>query len=634
MANNPTNFWQELKRRRVIRVIIGYLASAYVLLELASIVVEPLGLPEWTIKLILVLLVVGFVIAISLSWIYDFTSKGLVKTESAVVAEKTASEKKPGKRRPKVSDLIIAVLVIVVIILAWPRIFKPDKLERLRSEDEITIVVMPFQNMTGDEKKDFWQEMVQDNLITSLSNTEALNIRQPESINILLQNTDIDNYASITPAIAKNVSKKLEAGVYISGSINSSGETIRINAKLVDSETEEIFKSFRIEGVSDSIVYLCDSLSVTVKDYLVITILQNEVSPDIHSFYGSTKSPEALRYLLDGRNAYFKRDDPAAREMLHRAIEIDSNYFSAIRMLIFAYSNDGLYEDAKKWCLKVYKQRNRMSRIEELIIEYQHAYLFETPNEEIKYLKQILEIDNQQAIYYYNLGMNYIKIIQFEKAIPEFHEALQLYKKWGIKPPWIWDHAGLGFAYFKTGQYKKLKKVCRAVKKDFPNDPMLFRMQASLTLAQNRTRQANEYIAKYISALKEMSNSEATIAASLGWIYNEVQSLDKAEEYYREALSLEPGNTDRMIDLARILIDHDLDIEEGMELAEKALESDPENYNNLDAKGWGLYKQGNYREALYILQKSWDLRMENAIYSHAAFLHLEAVEQALTNQLQ
>lgn len=92
MADNPTNFWQELKRRRVIRAIIGYLASAYVLLELASIVIEPLGLPEWTIKLILVLLVVGFVIAISLAWIYDFTSRGIVKTESAMVAKEKAPE--------------------------------------------------------------------------------------------------------------------------------------------------------------------------------------------------------------------------------------------------------------------------------------------------------------------------------------------------------------------------------------------------------------------------------------------------------------------------------------------------------------------------------------------------------------
>ena len=65
------NFWQELKRRKVIRVIIGYAAAAYVLLELTSIVAEPLGLPVWTINPVLVLLCIGFIISVVVSWLYD-----------------------------------------------------------------------------------------------------------------------------------------------------------------------------------------------------------------------------------------------------------------------------------------------------------------------------------------------------------------------------------------------------------------------------------------------------------------------------------------------------------------------------------------------------------------------------------
>ncbi len=69
-----------------------------------------------------------------------------------------------------------------------------------------------------------------------------------------------------------------------------------------------------------------------------------------------------------------------------------------------------------------------------------------------------------------------------------------------------------------------------------------------------------------------------------------------------------------------------------MELVDKALELSPDNYVSLHTKGWGLYKQGKYKEALEILQKSWDLRREKAVYNHEAFLHLEAARKAVASQ--
>jgi tetratricopeptide (TPR) repeat protein len=85
-------------------------------------------------------------------------------------------------------------------------------------------------------------------------------------------------------------------------------------------------------------------------------------------------------------------------------------------------------------------------------------------------------------------------------------------------------------------------------------------------------------------------------------------------------------------DLAYFLINSGLNLTEGMELVKKALELSPDNYEFLHTKGWGLYKQGKYKEALDILQKSWDLRRQNAVYDHKAYLHLEAAKKAVANQ--
>ena len=71
-----------------------------------------------------------------------------------------------------------------------------------------------------------------------------------------------------------------------------------------------------------------------------------------------------------------------------------------------------------------------------------------------------------------------------------------------------------------------------------------------------------------------------------------------------------------------------------MKLVDIALESDPENYNCLHVKGWGLYKQEKYQEAIDVLQNSWDIIIKNAIYDHKAYLHLEAAKKAVAGMKQ
>ena len=78
--NNPFQFWQELKRRKVVRVIIVYAAASFVILELVDIVSPSLRLPEWTMNFIIVLLCAGFIITVILSWVYDITPEGIEKT--------------------------------------------------------------------------------------------------------------------------------------------------------------------------------------------------------------------------------------------------------------------------------------------------------------------------------------------------------------------------------------------------------------------------------------------------------------------------------------------------------------------------------------------------------------------------
>jgi len=418
--NRLIKFWQELKRRKVFKVIAMYSGTAFIILEVVNNLVNPLRLPEWTPTLVVVLLAIGFPFAIIISWIFDITPQGLKKTESIEAVRKKKVQAVPVKRGIKASDIIIALMAIVILILLYPKIFKRNTLEKLRSSGErISVAVMPFQNITNDTTKNFWQEMIQDNLIASLSNSEELQIRQTESIITLLQNNNLTNYASITPSIAGRISQKLDASVFVHGSINQVGSIIRLNAKLIDSETKEVFKSFQLDGTTENILHMIDSLSSMVNKFLILTRLKKETSPDLKNLV-TTSSPEAYRYYIYGRNAFYKRDYTNAVNWFSQTIAIDSNFIFANVMICMAYSSQGMNNQARIQALRAYEKRDKLPMQQKVIACWLYAVYYETYHEENKYLIQYLEFDDQVPPLYDMLGRNYNGLYQYDRAIPEF----------------------------------------------------------------------------------------------------------------------------------------------------------------------------------------------------------------------
>ena len=95
-----SQLWQELKRRKVIKVIAMYAATAFIIIEAGDIMLPRLGLPDWTVTFLIILLIAGFPIAIILSWIFDATPEGLKKTES-INTSGEAESKNASARHPE-----------------------------------------------------------------------------------------------------------------------------------------------------------------------------------------------------------------------------------------------------------------------------------------------------------------------------------------------------------------------------------------------------------------------------------------------------------------------------------------------------------------------------------------------------
>ena len=636
MAANPnklSRFWQELKRRNVHRLLAIYVGTAYVILEASTIIFPRWGLPDWTIDLVLYLLILGAIIAFVVSWIYDITPEGVRKTKPVQQAKKKKSSPEPVKRKFKVSDGIIALLIVVVCILIYPKIFKRDKFEGIRDPDgKISIAVMPFENLSGDTLYNVWKSGFQSLLIATLSNSEELSVRQYQAMHALLENERALNHASITPSIASELAIKLETKTFILGNILKAGDNMRLNAQLVNAETTEIYKTYEVDvNTEDDIFAMADSLSRLIKNYLEIKKLIEEYdSPVFRSTY-ITNSSEAYEYYILGWDAFMGLEFQTAAEWLAKAIETDSAFIHAYVALSFTYSIAGNDALSKYWCRMAYRKRSELPLREKLMLDHLNAYYFETPIKEIKYIKQILEVDELNVTYWYLLGLVYYQKLQdYKEAIVYFEKALEIHEKWGTKYRNPWIYLCLGNSYHQFDEHRKEKEVYELGLSLFPDYARIIQLQAICALSQGDTDKAKNFQNRFISIRKNKDLwPESRILSSVGTIYSEAKLFDKAEIYYRRALESDPRNPARLNDLAWLLIKNDMNVNEGLDLIQIALEFEPDNWYYLDTRGWGLYKQGRYEEALNVLTGAWEIKPR---YFQEGYEHIQEVKEALSSQ--
>ena len=298
------SFFHELKRRKVFRVLAMYAGAAFVIIELTNNVVDPLRLPAWLPTVIILLLIAGFPLTAILSWIFDLTPKGIQRTEPLEDHGEVQGPENMQRRRLRASDIIIVVLLIAVGILVYPKIFNQDDFKDTRDNDgRISLAVLQFENLTGDTLFNIWQGGVQKLLITGLSDSEELAVRQYESTNSVISKGD-ENFASLTPRLIREVGNLLDLRNVIKGTIMKAGSEVRMDAQLMDTETNEIHKTFLVKGSSeDDLFLMVDSLSWQIKNYVEIKNIKEKSNSSIIEALGDTRSSEAFKYFIHGMDA-------------------------------------------------------------------------------------------------------------------------------------------------------------------------------------------------------------------------------------------------------------------------------------------------------------------------------------------
>jgi len=229
------------------------------------------------------------------------------------------------------------------------------------------------------------------------------------------------------------------------------------------------------------------------------------------------------------------------------------------------------------------------------------------------------------------MGLQYNRISRYGKAAEAYEKALEIDRQWGGGWKWSSLYWGLGKTYHEVGNHKREKEIYELGLSILPDNPGIIFNQAICALSLGDTVNANEYIRKYRSIRETEGWEDYWIEYRIGQIYYYAKQFDTAINIYRDLIAKDSQEPWSKLSLGHILINNDINVNEGMEFIEQALEIEPNDLDLLYSKGMGLYKQGHLDEALEFLNKSWDLR---PIYHHDQYLLMKEVEQALANQIK
>jgi tetratricopeptide (TPR) repeat protein len=559
----------------------------------------------------------------------------------------TEKEKDKNKKSPKRHDktkIITGVLILAILIIAGlyflPRALnKNTKAGKKSSDKRICVVVMPFNNTTGDSIWNSYQAIIQQSLISSLSRSNEIRVRLQSNINNSLSFSGYSENGAIPVNVAGEIAKKQEADILIYGSIQESESGLAINTQLVELKSNEVIKSITSEGQSNDkkIFDIIEDNRKQVTDFLIMSKIIKDNTPYgfDYKYSTTTTSPEAVRYFFLGKKAEEKNNPELALEYFLKSNSIDSNYYDPYVEIpvTYMYIRNPDPEQNYKWLVKAYNKRDQWPEYERLLATWEYANTFDSFEESVKYLEEIQKIDDQDIGSSRLLVLCYFPARQYDNCIRESAHLKELASKWDKNylswgELYIWP----GLSLHKLGQYKKERDLYEQAEKYLPDNPWIITLQAVLAFSEKDTLRANGHIERYKAYKKKNSQSEASTEQGLGDIYCQAGMLEKADGYYHRALSLEPENMELMKAVSDYYIEYKRNLNQVPELMDKAMKlakNRTDYYNYMDTKGWAYYKMGKNKEALSILQKVWD-EVPYKIYTIRS--HYEEVKKAVGGQ--
>jgi tetratricopeptide (TPR) repeat protein len=284
----------------------------------------------------------------------------------------------------------------------------------------------------------------------------------------------------------------------------------------------------------------------------------------------------------------------------------------------------------KEWSQKAFEGRKKLPENYQIWVEAWKANFNTNNANEFFYLYSLLEnSDIKSRYYWYDIGSTYASFKKYKQAVKAFEKIETISSDWGGAWKYWEYYFWYGAACHYTGDHKKEAKIYETGLNIFPNVKWLIYGQIQCAISQGDTTKTSELVKKFVEVAKEEGDSASVLENLLGDLYKDANSLDKAEEHYRHALKLDTHYKWAINNLADLLIRHDRNINEGMNLIKRALELSPGDADFLRIQGLGYYKQGKYEDALSNLEVAKD---SSVAINPDLDRQIQDVKNALANQ--
>jgi TolB-like protein/Tfp pilus assembly protein PilF len=429
------SFFAELKRRNVFRVGFAYAVVGWLVAQVADLALESFGAPDWVMKTLLFLVLIGFVLALFIAWAYEMTPEGIKRAED--VDPNASITHQTGR---KLDRLVIVVLLLAVSLLVFDRYRdKPesttstpeannaeqvseatpeatgptnldDKTKRI--SDEPSVAVLPFVNMSSDHEQEYFSDGISEEILNVLTRIPNLKVAaRTSSFQFKGRNLDIED-----------IGQQLQVNHLLEGSVRKSGNTLRITAQLVETDTGFHVWSETYDRKLEDVFAIQDEIAAAIATQLR-TLLADEI--------GTVSTPvdmKAYEFYLRGRGLVATRKPADMLEgmtYLKQALEIEPEYPSAMATLAKAYVLLPFFSTAPA---KESREQARELALKALEIDAQNVEALSVlgivyiefdidPGKSIEILERAVKLNPGSVVANNFLGDVSLRIADFEQAL-------------------------------------------------------------------------------------------------------------------------------------------------------------------------------------------------------------------------
>ncbi len=519
---------EELKRRNVFKVATAYAIAGWLIIQVVTSISEPLSLPDWFDTAVILLVFIGFPIALIVAWAFELTSEGLKKSKEIEITESVTAS--TGK---KLNHVIISVLSLTVIFLLINRVFYAQS-SSVDADEIASIAVLPFVDLSPKGDQEYFSDGLSEELLNVLAKVKEMKVAgRTSSFKYKGKNDDL-----------KAMGAELGVAHILEGSVRKSGDRIRITAQLI--KVNDGFhmwsETYDRDYSAENLFEVQDEISQQVLKELKVKLLGPKGKTNIEVKI-PTKNTKAYEAYLKGNQLLLNRKSEEiekAISLFKEAIALDAKFALAYARLAIAYSHLSIYGniDTKK--------------VPKLIRDN---------------ADQALLLDNTLGTAYAALSNYYDLKIEFKKGKEASKKAYELEPNNSEIVMWYANSLGIEDAKLRTELYEKAYEID-------PLAPVVITNMANDLLRNKKINEAEAMAKKNVALNPNYSGVNNLLISMLRNSPN--GKLGEAFVSTYKAYQLQPDNLQILALLSATALDLDL-LFISQEAEKKLTELYPEN---------------------------------------------------------